>query len=429
MAKYIDIKNIGSGGFGEVWQCERDADSHIFAKKKLKSGIDDDGVKRFIREVRILSSLDHPNIVKVIGKRLSNDPYFYIMPLYSTSLKKELPSLVGNETRVKLIFSAIIDGIEYAHSEGVIHRDLKPENVLLNSDTDVVLTDFGLGRILDSESTRHTVTGYGMGTLLYMAPEQFANAKDADARSEIYSIGRMLYELFSGPITSFAQDTSALPPGVAFLVNKCTETDPNKRFQTVSDLKHAWLTLFDSSYLKSEIDELMDIRAKLSPPAIFSREEVLKFLELIMKYHDDKDLLHETIMQIDPNVFGEMCNYDISQTKHIISDFVEFATSQGWGFSYTDKIADQCKKIFNAVQDYDIRSILIYCLMVVGVNHNRWHVMGIFSELIEGAKDAGEAIAIEARIMQSDESTRKWALSYINLGKLHPKIRHLFNFE
>jgi serine/threonine protein kinase len=429
MAKYIDIKNIGSGGFGEVWQCERDADKHIFAKKKLKPGTDDEGIRRFIREVRILSSLYHPNIVKVIGKRLSNDPYFYIMPLYSTSLKKELPSLIGNDTRIKPIFSAIIDGIEYAHSEGVIHRDLKPENVLLNSDTDVVVTDFGLSRILDSESTRHTVTGYGMGTLFYMAPEQFSNAKDADARSEIYSIGRMLYELFSGPITSFAQDTSTLPPGVAFLVNKCTENDPNKRFQTVSDLKHAWLTLFDSSYLKSEIDELMNIRAKLSPPAIFSQEEVIKFLDLIMKYHEDKDLLHETIMQIDPSVFGAMCNHDINKIKHIISDFVEFATSQSWGFSYTDKIADQCKKLFNIVHDYDIRSILIYCLMVVGVNHNRWHVMGIFSELIEGPKDAGEAIAIEARIMQSDESTRKWALNYINLGKLHPKIRHLFDFE
>lgn len=124
MAKYIDIKNIGSGGFGEVWQCERDADKHIFAKKKLKPGTDDEGIRRFIREVRILSSLDHPNIVKVIGKRLSNDPYFYIMPLYSTSLKKELSSLIGNETRIKPIFLAIIDGIEYAHSEGVIHRYL-----------------------------------------------------------------------------------------------------------------------------------------------------------------------------------------------------------------------------------------------------------------------------------------------------------------
>ncbi len=429
MSNYKDIKKIGSGGFGEVWKCERDDDNQIFAKKKLHNNVDEDGVKRFIREVRILSSLDHPNIVKVVGKRLQKKIYFYIMPLYSTSLKKELATIVGNDGRIIPIYSAILDGIEYAHSQGVIHRDLKPENVLLNSDSDVVLSDFGLGRSLDSDSTRQTMTGYGMGTILYMAPEQLADAKNADERSDVYSLGRMLYELYSGPITSFAQDTSSLPPGITFFVNKCTQHIPQNRFQTVADLKHAWQSLFDSSYRQTELDELMTLRTELTPPARFTDADVSRLLELIIKYQEDPDLLHETIMQIDPAVVGEMCRQNVSETKHIIDSFIEYVTSQGWAFSYTDKIGNKCKGLHQAIQDFDIKASLVICAMEVGIYHNRWHVLGIFTDLISAPKIAGEEIALAAYLSQVDERSRERVAEHIILGKLHPSLRHFFNFS
>lgn len=429
MSKYIDIESIGSGGFGEVWKCERDGDNQIFAKKKLQDNIDEDGVKRFIREVRILSSLDHPNIVKVVSKRLKKEPYFYIMPLYSTSLKNELTNFVGSEDRIIPIFSAILDGVEYAHAQGVIHRDLKPENVLLNSNSDIVLSDFGLGRILDSDSTRQTMTGYGMGTILYIAPEQLANAKNANERSDIYSLGRILYELYSGPITSFAQDTSSLPPGITFFVNKCTQHDPNNRFQTLGDLKHAWQSLFDSSYRRSEIDELMDLRTQLTPPASFTASDVSRLLELILKYQEDPDLLHETIMQIDPVVVGEMCSQNMPETKNIIDSFIEYVTSQGWAFDYTDKIGNKCRGLYQSIQDYEIKAAILICVMEVGIYHNRWHVLGIFSDLIEAPKEGGEETALVAYLSQVDESSRERVAEYITLGKLHPSLRHFFNFS
>jgi len=136
MARYVDFEKKDSGGFGIVTKCKREVDGKIFAKKKLRSQ-DEDSIKRFGREVRLISSLDHPNIVKVIARKLDGKPYWYAMPLYSHSLRDIVKELHGNDDRIHQIFSSVLDGIEYAHSQGVIHRDLKPENVLMNSDSGV----------------------------------------------------------------------------------------------------------------------------------------------------------------------------------------------------------------------------------------------------------------------------------------------------
>lgn len=266
MAQYRDESRIGSGGFGEVFRCRREDDDQLFARKRLQSGASEDAVERFVREMRILSSLNHPNVVRVVARRLQAPPYFCVLPLYETSLRNELPGLVKDEGRIFPIFSSILDGVEYAHSEGVIHRDLKPENILMNSDSEVVVTDFGLGRIMTAASTRMTQTGFAMGTPLYMPPEQLLDAKSADVRSDIFSLGRMLYELYTGPLLSAVQDSSQVPSGIAFLVDRCTRNNPSDRFQSVGDLKSAWHSLFDASSRQSERDELVALRARLGGP-------------------------------------------------------------------------------------------------------------------------------------------------------------------
>lgn len=428
MAKYRLLSIIGSGGFGDVWLCKCDPDGQMYAMKKLHEGIDAEGIKRFAREVRIISNLDHPNVIKIVGKRLQELPYFYIMPLYKNSLRSELARLIGDEPRIFSIFSAILSGIEYAHLQGIIHRDLKPENVLLNSDSDVVISDFGLGRIIDSDSTRQTQTGFGMGTMFYMAPEQIRDAKNADERSDIYSLGRILYELFTGPINSWAQDTSTLPPGIAFTINRCTEIDPDKRFQNVADLKQALLSLLDTSCRQTDIEELMFLRAELSPPAVLDDNKVKRLTELLAKYMDDSDLLHETIMQLDAHVIAKIYEKNPMMIRNLIDSFVNIVISQGWPFSYTDTIADKCRALFRAISDYEIRANLIFCTLDVGVSHNRWHVLGVFGELIQSPKEPGEEIALVIKLKQVDENDRRIGADYISLGKLHPSIRPLFDF-
>ena len=290
MATWKRKTKIGDGGFGVVYSCSQDGDSTLYALKELQAGSPPEAVDRFITEVRILSSLDHPNIVKVYGKRLNSTPQFYVMPLYKRSLDSDLATLTGNETRILPIFCAILDGVEYAHAQGVLHRDLKPLNVLMNSECDVVVSDFGLGRIIDSDSTRKTFTGQSMGSYFYTAPEQFVDAKKVDHRADIFSLGRILYAMYSGT-TPIAPDTSKLQPGIAFIINKCTQHDPARRFQSVTDLKVAWQSLFDPSHRDSEIGELKALCGESTAPASLSAEKIQRLLELFVKYQDDPDFI------------------------------------------------------------------------------------------------------------------------------------------
>lgn len=142
--KYNIEKQIGEkGGFGKVFKCS-DENGQIFACKILEDTTDM-GIKRFEREIRLLNRLNHPNIMKVITYDISSQRKWYIMPLYSCSLVGVIPSLVGNKYAQYRVLNAILNGVAYLHSEGVIHRDLKPENILYNNENDIVITDFGLG--------------------------------------------------------------------------------------------------------------------------------------------------------------------------------------------------------------------------------------------------------------------------------------------
>jgi eukaryotic-like serine/threonine-protein kinase len=425
MAKYTDIRKIGSGGFGEVYTCRCDADGNTYAKKTLTDSSDEDAIKRFTREVRILSTLDHPNIVRVLAKRLQTPPFFYVMPLFKRSLRSELPSLVGDAARIDVMFGHILDAIDYAHSQGVIHRDLKPENILLNDDDDLVVTDFGLGRIIDSESTRQTPTGEFIGTPWYVAPEQMVDAKRADERSDIFSLGRMLYELYTGPLTSAVQDTLAMAPSIGLVVERCTQSDPDKRFQTVSDLRAVWKNLHDQTNHRSELEELLRLRTTLAADQSPSAKDMRRFCKLIVKHLDDSDLLHETVMQMSPHAAQEIYAADPSLLTRIISAFVEFVCSQSWPFDYTDRIGSKCRALYNSLDDPIVRADLLYCVAEVGVNHNRFYVMDIMQALFQTRKAAPEWVAIERRFLKN-ESLCQIVGQHLNLTKLPASMVHLF---
>lgn len=138
------------------------------------------------------------------------------------------------------LFTAILNGMEYAHREGVIHRDLKAANVLLNNDDDVVITDFGIGRIMDAGGDRFTATGARLGSYSYMSPEQSSDTKHVDIRSDIYSLGRMLYELHTERLNTAVQDLGRVPPVIATIIERCTQYRADDRYQSVSELKDAW---------------------------------------------------------------------------------------------------------------------------------------------------------------------------------------------
>jgi eukaryotic-like serine/threonine-protein kinase len=422
--RYREVAKLGSGGFGEVTSVRRVGEKTLFARKTLQ--LDDEAaLKRFAREVRILSSLDHPNIVRVIDQQLDAEPCYYVMPLYDHSLASELGSLVGDESRVGTIFRAILDAMEYAHAQGVIHRDLKPENVLMNSDTDLVVSDFGLGRRIDAATTRQTMSGIGMGTPWYMAPEQLYDFKNADQRSDIFSLGRILYELHTGPILSSVQDTSQLPLGVRQVVTRCTQSSPERRFQAVTDLKKAWTLLMGTTSRETDRAEFERLRAEIASATTIDDGKLERLIELLARFASDRDLLHKTVMQLPAGVFAAAFRAEPEEVTRLIDGFVEFTAEQSWGFEYTDEIADVCRSLHAAIPDPELRAALIACTLTVGIGHNRWHVLGVFGELASAKLTRAEELALVTRLGELDDWTREHGARYVE-SAISPAVAELF---
>lgn len=424
MAKYLDKNRIGSGGFGEVYRCERDSDGKVFAKKKLTSS-SPEAIKRFGREVRLLNTLDHPNIVKILGKRLETAPYFYVMPLYQNSLEAMLPALVCDIERIDDIFSRVLDGMEYAHSQGVIHRDLKSGNVLLNSDTDVVVSDFGLGRRFDAETTRQTATGYGLGTPLYMAPEQIDDAVNADERSDIFSLGQLLTELLTGRLTSAIPDFDNVPSTVELIIRRCTKREPDQRFQSVSELKDAW-GQFRSARAESQSQEDYDSLLELvTIPDVVDPDDATRFFEVLDARSEDGDAVHDAIMAINLNAITAAGGDTNATLKSLLIAFAKFTADKSFGFDHTDRIARRIKSIFGVINDPEVRAHLAFCCGDVGAGHNRWYVMNKFAELISD-DDSGDFAAHLADLLRAMRPHYRKSLGkYVNHESLKTELKPL----
>jgi tRNA A-37 threonylcarbamoyl transferase component Bud32 len=200
LGRYRVLEPLGRGGMARVYRAYHPQLDRYVAIKVLRSDLMDDEefLARFQREARAVAALRHPNIVQVFDFDVQGGLYYMVMELLEgDTLKRRLNDYRVRGERMPLgetvrILLDVLDGLAYAHSEGMVHRDIKPSNVLLTSRGQAVLGDFGIAQIVGG--TRHTVSGALMGTLSYMAPEQGMEGH-SDVRSDIYSLGIILYEM------------------------------------------------------------------------------------------------------------------------------------------------------------------------------------------------------------------------------------------
>jgi eukaryotic-like serine/threonine-protein kinase len=127
-------------------------------------------------------------------------------------------------------------------------------------------------------------------------------------------------------------------------------------------------------------------------------------------------------MKLPSHAAKVLLELDREQTRNLVESFVLFATGQGWGFSYTDDIGAQCKKLYSSLDDPCIRAQLIRCVMEVGAGHNRWYVMGIFDELMEEKHSQAEILAISEVFGQLTPFLKNWVTERMSASKLHPTI-------
>ncbi len=224
--RYNILSQIGEGGMATVYKAidtrlNREVALKVIRTERLTLETMEKTLKRFQREARALASLTHPNIVPIMDFGEYDGRPFLVMPYISGgTLKERLGRPIPWQESARLLIP-IARALQYAHQQRIVHRDVKPSNILLASSGDSLLTDFGIAKILaDTEETSDlTGTGMGIGTPEYMSPEQFQGT-GVDARTDIYSLGVVFYEMVTGK-KPFTAKTPA-----AIMVKQATEALP-----------------------------------------------------------------------------------------------------------------------------------------------------------------------------------------------------------
>jgi len=196
---YALKKFLGSGAVADVFLAvdlkhSRLAAVKVMARRRFAETV---VVQRFIKEARTISSLHHPNIVRIYATGRTESLRFIVMEFFPESLKQRIQSRRRiHPDEALAIANQVASALYYAHGRGFIHRDVKPDNIMFRSDGTPVILDFGIARVMES-TTQLTRSGMTLGTPRYMSPEQL-NAKHVDGRSDVYSLGVVLYEMLSG---------------------------------------------------------------------------------------------------------------------------------------------------------------------------------------------------------------------------------------
>ena len=258
LGPYQIVERIGRGGMATVYKAYQPALDRKVAIKVLPAHLAEAPgfAQRFQREARAVARLEHPNILAVYDFGRQGDLSYLVMRYVEGGTLKDLLGKRLPLERVAELVSEIADALDYAHERGVVHRDVKPSNVLLDPQGRALLTDFGVARIVE-ETQQITGTGVGVGTPAYMSPEQ-GKGKPVDGRSDVYSLGVMLYEMLTGqvpyqaetpiavvlkhindPLPIPRQVNPAIPEAVERVVLKALAKEPEDRHQTAGEMAKA----------------------------------------------------------------------------------------------------------------------------------------------------------------------------------------------
>ena len=254
--RYEIIKTIGEGGMANVYLANDTILDRKVAIKVLRGDLSQDEkfIRRFKREALSVSNLSHPNIVEVYDVGEEDGNYYIVMEYIDGKTLKQLLQKRGALTLNEVIdiMSQLTDGLAHAHEAYIIHRDIKPQNIMIEDNGLVKITDFGIAMALNS--TQLTQTNSVMGSVHYLPPEQ-ANGKGCTVKSDIYSLGILMYELLIGSVPykgenaveialkhmkeklpSIRKQNPTIPQSVENIVLKATAKNPKNRYDNVRDM-------------------------------------------------------------------------------------------------------------------------------------------------------------------------------------------------
>ncbi len=291
LGQFEIVEEIGRGGMATVYRARQKSINRMVAIKVLPRALlhDSSFYERFTREVDVIAQLEHPHILPIYDfGEVNGMPYIAMRYLAGGSLAARIRRGPLTPAQIVRPLSQVAQALDYAHQQGIIHRDIKPGNILLDEQGNAYLADFGIARVLNSTLTASSI----IGTPSFMSPEQ-GMGQPLDGRSDLYSLGIVLFELLTGsepfsadtpvglllkhindPLPSLRARRPELSPGIEAVVQKAAAKQPGDRYATASDMANALAATLSATPLRPPSIKRLSRKAPPLLPAPFEWKEV-----------------------------------------------------------------------------------------------------------------------------------------------------------
>lgn len=325
ISDYRIVGTLGRGGMGTVFHAthnrlEKDVALKVLPERKMQNP---ESIARFRREMKIIGQLDHPSIVQATDAGEDQGAHYLAMEFvdgFDLSRLSKLVSDLDDATCCELIRQAAL-GIDYVHSQNVVHRDIKPSNLMLSKDGTIKILDLGLAMLSGMHGIVDELTTVGqlMGTIDYMAPEQYGDCHLVDHRADIYAIGATLFRLLCGeapfagegnesplqklkriatePIPSISSKRSDLDPQLAVVIDRCLSREKADRFESAKDVANALHPFSDDRRL-TEIVAKAKSNAKIESERKLQGEDIDSVLLPLEKQKPEQQELSELVSKV-----------------------------------------------------------------------------------------------------------------------------------
>ena len=429
---------IGSGGFGIVYEVTDISSEEKIALKICTSDNSDDK-KRFQREVRIMQSIDHKNVMKILNCNLETNPIYFTMPLARYSIDKIIDffvkDVVNNYKTAFQVFIEVCKGTNAIHQSNAFHRDIKPQNILVIANDEIVVSDLGLGKFEKRDSTVLTDSLAFLGTEGYAPPEYrgIGGTKNADARGDIFQLGKTLYYMLTGENPSYIQ-IGLLPPGLEFIISRATKENPDYRYQSVSNLLDAIEThLYTLNPTKSPeyvFKINVDEAERLAEEGTFDKENITTLLSSINECKEDPifflnlfDSLSSKLLEIISINFSDEFERTL---ENYTSELYIFLINHRYNFPYAETVASKMGTVYRHSKNLDHKKLALRNILVSSVLLNRYAAMDVFVNILSSIKDDGEALAI-AEMLKEEKKYFNSLANLLQKSSLHPAIQTLWD--
>ncbi|MGF3198325.1 serine/threonine-protein kinase [Streptomyces diastaticus] len=420
---------IDGGGFAVVFgarDLEAGDDDQVAVKVLQQThALDVETVARFERELRLMSTFGHANVMKLLASGKDEDlGLWYAMPLARGVLSDEVGSVMKAED-VAAVMRDICAGLAYIHSQGILHRDLKPGNVLRTPDGVWAIADFGLARVVE-ESGLLTSTFDGFGTRFYVAPEQWRDAKHVDERADIYSAGKIMQALLTGgtPVDD------VVPAGpLRGVIQRAISQDRSQRHASATEL----LAAIESAVAPAPTGrwETAEEKAgRLRPRLKAGRVVDEAALDEFVRWADEVDFSDDEDMGEFSWALSALPSDSVEwwwqqNPAGFTGIFQAFASclEGSFDFGMCDILADFARRAVVATGDAIILREAVRGLAHLGTKHNRWHVRDVAVNVLQKIRTPEDAVAALEGLRMAGQPFIEWTVGSAVIRTLHPVLR------